>query len=102
MEQIQYSVIIRTIGKAGEKYQNLLDSIARLTAQNEELASIITEEENMEIVGVDCVLFCAVCCSCNNFSPRCLESHWMFIRLGFESSREIVDACKLLYHLKKN
>ena len=27
---IDYSVIIRTIGKAGEKYQNLLDSIAAL------------------------------------------------------------------------
>ena len=33
-------------------YQRNLDSIARLTAQNEKLASIITEEENMEIVAL--------------------------------------------------
>lgn len=33
-------------------YHRNLDSIARLTAQNEELASIITEEENMEIVAL--------------------------------------------------
>ena len=33
-------------------YQRNLDSIARLTAQNEELASIITEEENLEIVAL--------------------------------------------------
>ena len=43
MEKIQYSVIIRTIGKAGEKYQNLLDSIARLEPQPEEVIVVLPD-----------------------------------------------------------
>lgn len=40
---IQYSVIIRTIGKAGEKYQNLLDSIAALEPQPQEVIVVLPE-----------------------------------------------------------
>lgn len=34
------------------EYQENLDTISRLTARNEELASIITEEENLEIIAL--------------------------------------------------
>ena len=34
------------------EYQRNLDTIARLSARNEELAPIITEEENVEIVAL--------------------------------------------------
>lgn len=34
------------------EYQENLDTIGRLTARNEELASIITEEENLEIIAL--------------------------------------------------
>ena len=34
------------------EYQRNLDTIARLTARNEELEAIITEEENLEIVAL--------------------------------------------------
>lgn len=38
---IEYSVIIRTIGKAGEKYQNLLNSIAALEPQPKEVIVVL-------------------------------------------------------------
>lgn len=38
---IEYSVIIRTIGKAGEKYQNLLNSIAKLNPQPKEVIVVL-------------------------------------------------------------
>lgn len=40
---IDYSVIIRTIGKAGEKYQNLLDSIKSLVPQPKEVIVVLPE-----------------------------------------------------------
>ena len=40
---IDYSVIIRTIGKAGEKYQNLLNSIAALVPQPKEVIVVLPE-----------------------------------------------------------
>lgn len=43
MEHIDYAVIIRTIGKAGEKYQNLLNSIARLDPQPREVIVVLPE-----------------------------------------------------------
>lgn len=40
---IEYSVIIRTIGKAGEKYQKLLNSIAALVPQPKEVIVVLPE-----------------------------------------------------------
>ena len=40
---IEYSVIIRTIGMAGEKYQNLLDSIASLVPQPKAVIVVLPE-----------------------------------------------------------
>ena len=40
---IEYSVIIRTIGKAGYKYQNLLNSIASLVPQPKEVIVVLPE-----------------------------------------------------------
>lgn len=40
---IEYSVIIRTIGKAGEKYQNLLNSISALVPQPKEVIVVLPE-----------------------------------------------------------
>lgn len=49
----EYSVIIRTIGKAGEKYQNLLNSIAALVPQPKEVIVVLPEgyEEPAEKLG---------------------------------------------------
>lgn len=43
MERINYSVIIRTTGKAGEKYQKLLGSIDRLIPKPEEIIVVLPE-----------------------------------------------------------
>lgn len=40
---IDYSVVIRTIGKAGEKYQKLLDSISKLIPQPKEVIVVLPE-----------------------------------------------------------
>lgn len=50
---IEYSVIIRTIGKAGEKYQNLLNSIAALVPQPKEVIVVLPEgyDEPTEKLG---------------------------------------------------
>ncbi len=40
-ENISYSVVIRTIGKAGEKYQRLLDSVDHLAPRPEEVIVIL-------------------------------------------------------------
>lgn len=50
---IDYSVIIRTIGQAGEKYQNLLNSIAALIPQPREVIVVLPEgyEEPSEQLG---------------------------------------------------
>ncbi len=41
-----------SLDKHRQEYQHNLDRIARLTARNEALAPIITEEENLEIVAM--------------------------------------------------
>lgn len=43
MERINYSVIIRTMGTAGEKYRMLLDSIKKLEPQPEEVVVVLPE-----------------------------------------------------------
>lgn len=43
MGQIDYSVVIRTIGKAGEKYQKLLDAINGLVPQPKEVIVVLPE-----------------------------------------------------------
>lgn len=50
---IEYSVIIRTIGKAGEKYQNLLNSISALVPQPKEVIVVLPEgyDEPTEKLG---------------------------------------------------
>lgn len=50
---IEYSVIIRTIGKAGEKYQNLLNSISALVPQPKEVIVVLPEgyDEPAEKLG---------------------------------------------------
>lgn len=59
MKNIEYSVIIRTIGKAGEKYQNLLGSIARLEPQPQEVIVVLPEgyEEPAEKLGWETFYF---------------------------------------------
>ena len=43
MNMIEYSVIIRTTGKAGEKYQKLLDSVSKLDPQPREIIVVLPE-----------------------------------------------------------
>lgn len=43
METIDYSVIIRTVGSAGQKYQALLDSVAALEPQPKEVIVVLPE-----------------------------------------------------------
>lgn len=40
---ISYSIAIRTLGKAGEKYQKLLNSITRLNVQPEKIIVVLPE-----------------------------------------------------------
>ena len=40
---MEYSIVIRTVGKAGEKYQRLLDSIKNLTMQPKEVVVVLPE-----------------------------------------------------------
>ncbi|MBQ8427628.1 MAG: glycosyltransferase [Clostridia bacterium] len=40
---MEYSIVIRTVGKAGEKYQRLLDSIKNLTLQPKEIIVVLPE-----------------------------------------------------------
>ena len=44
---IEYSVVIRTTGKAKEKYQRLLDSIAKLEPQPQEVIVVLPEGYNL-------------------------------------------------------
>lgn len=57
---IDYSVIIRTTGKAGEKYQGLLDSIAALQPQPREVIVVLPEgfELPKERLGRENFAFC--------------------------------------------
>ena len=60
MEAIDYSVIIRTIGNAHEKYQKLLDSISRLEPQPKEVIVVLPEgfAPPDEQLGNETFLFC--------------------------------------------
>lgn len=57
---IDYSVIIRTTGKAGEKYQKLLDSIAALEPQPREVIVVLPEGYDLpsEKLGWETFCFC--------------------------------------------
>lgn len=67
---INYSVIIRTIGKAGEKYQRLLDSIAALDPPPQEVIVVLPEgyEEPAEKLGWE--TFC--------YSPKGMVTQRMY------------------------
>ncbi len=60
MESVDYSVIIRTTGKAHEKYQKLLDSISQLDPQPRELIVVLPEGYDLpsERLGWETILFC--------------------------------------------
>lgn len=60
MANIDYSVIIRTTGKAGAKYQALLDSIAKLEPQPHEVIVVLPEGYNLpqEQLGWETFYFC--------------------------------------------
>ncbi|MBE6924099.1 MAG: glycosyltransferase [Ruminococcaceae bacterium] len=60
MEHIDYSVIIRTTGKAGAKYQALLDSIAGLEPQPKEVIVVLPEGYALpqEQLGWETFYFC--------------------------------------------
>ena len=57
---IDYSVIIRTTGKAGEKYQRLLDSIAALEPQPREVIVVLPEgfDPPAQRLGWEIYYFC--------------------------------------------
>ena len=60
MENINYSVIIRTTGNAHLKYQKLLDSISRLEPQPQEVLVVLPEGNELpeEQLGWETFLFC--------------------------------------------
>lgn len=60
MNQIDYSVVIRTTGNAHKKYQALLDSIARLEPQPKEIIVVLPEKCSLpqEKMGCESFLFC--------------------------------------------
>ena len=57
---VNYSVAIRTLGRAGEKYQKLLDSIARSNHQPEKVIVVLPEgyELPKERLGYEKFVFC--------------------------------------------
>lgn len=57
---IEYSVIIRTTGKAGEKYAALLDSISNLVPQPKEIIVVLPEgyEQPPEKLGTELFYYC--------------------------------------------
>ncbi len=57
---MKYSVIIRTIGKAGEKYRRLLDSIQKSNIQPQEIIIVLPEgfEKPKEQLGYERFIFC--------------------------------------------
>ena len=60
MEQIDYSVIIRTTGKAGEKYKRLLSSIETLVPQPRDVIVVLPEGYDLppEQLGWENFYFC--------------------------------------------
>ena len=61
MELINYSVIIRTTGMAGQKYQKLLDSIAGLDPQPQEVIVVLPEGYALPVerLGWESFCFCS-------------------------------------------
>ena len=57
---MKYSVIIRTIGKAGEKYRKLLESIQKSTIQPQEIIVVLPDgfEIPKEQIGYERFIFC--------------------------------------------
>ena len=57
---IDYSVVIRTTGKAGEKYRQLLDSIAKLIPQPKEIIVVLPDDYDLpkEQLGYETFYFC--------------------------------------------
>ena len=62
MEQIDYSVIIRTIGKAGEKYRSLLASVEALEPRPAEVIVVLPESYDLPEDRLGWETFC--------FSPK--------------------------------
>lgn len=60
MEPFEYSVIIRTVGKANEKYQKLLDSIAKLEPQPKQVLVVLPEgyPEPAQQLGWETFCYC--------------------------------------------
>lgn len=60
MEQLAYSVVIRTTGKAGEKYQRLLNSIDALEPKPQEVIVVLPEGYDLppERLGWETFYFC--------------------------------------------
>lgn len=60
MDSIDYSVIIRTTGKAGEKYAQLLQSISQLSPQPKEVIVVLPEGYDLppERLGWETFCFC--------------------------------------------
>ena len=60
MKAMEYSVIIRTIGKAGLKYQRLLDSIRNSTIQPKDVIVVLPEgyDPPAEQLGYERFLYC--------------------------------------------
>ncbi len=60
MMEIDYSVIIRTTGKAGEKYRKLLDSISGLKPQPKEVIVVLPEGYELpeDQIGWETFYFC--------------------------------------------
>ncbi len=55
---IDYSVVIRTTGKAGEKYQALLDSLAKLDPQPKEVIVVLPEGYDLPLEKLGWERFC--------------------------------------------
>ena len=59
-KMIDYSVVIRTVGKAGEKYKALLESIRGLSVQPQEVIVVLPEGYTIpqEQLGYETFIFC--------------------------------------------
>ena len=56
---ISYSIAIRTLGKAGKKYQKLLNSITKLNVQPEKIIVVLPEgyKPPVEKIGTECFVY---------------------------------------------
>ncbi len=57
MEQIDYSVIIRTTGHAHQKYQSLLNSVLQLEPQPKEVIVVLPDNSELPREQIGCELF---------------------------------------------